>query len=71
MTNAIFLDTNGNGTYDAPLPFPEWCSKPCDPLAVEDVCGQKQVCLPEPLQCGVVVPAKCDKRIPWTGGDIH
>lgn len=69
VTNAIFLDTGNDGNYNAPLPFPEWCSKPCDPVG-EDVCGQ-QICLAEPLQCGVVVAAKCEHRIPWAGGDIH
>ena len=30
VSNPIYLDTDGNGKYDAPLPFPDFCSKPCD-----------------------------------------
>ena len=67
VTNAILVDAGGDGKYDAPLPYPEFCSQGCDPNDVDAVCGEKQVCLEE-AQCGVVVKALCEHRIPWPGG---
>lgn len=31
IANPVLLDTDGNGKYDAPLPYPAFCSPPCDP----------------------------------------
>ena len=31
VTNPIYIDTDGNGRYDPSLPFPEFCSRACDP----------------------------------------
>lgn len=80
VTNAIFLDL-GNDGYTAPLPFPEWCSRPCNP-AEETFCDDDHLhlCLTttqldEPNQCGVTVgkggEPRCQYRIPWAGGDGH
>jgi hypothetical protein len=68
VTNAIFLDTNGNGKYDAPLPFPAWCSQTCSPQATKATCPGNQVCVPDANLCGYVVDGTCTYRHPWEGG---
>jgi len=67
VSNPIYLDTDGNGKYDAPLPYPEFCSKPCDSNGTA-VCPSDQQCLQTELQCGVFLGHTCDHRIPWSGG---
>ena len=63
VTNAIFIDQDGNGRYDAPLPFPEFCSRPCDPSsAAPDQCPPNQTCLAEERVCGFPIPGRCDHR---------
>lgn len=70
VSNPIYLDTGNDGKYDAPLPYPEFCSKPCDPASTEDQCGLGQLCHEDYLQCGVaVLGAVCEHRIPWPGGE--
>jgi hypothetical protein len=72
VSNPIFLDTDGNGKYDAPLPFPQFCSAPCDPTAAvgspKNNCPTGQFCLPDKLECGVSISPACSLRIPWEGG---
>ncbi len=72
VTNPIYLDTDGNGKYDAPLPFPEWCSQPCDPKATTSTCPDIQTCIAGADAgsglCGYAVNAACTYRHPWEGG---
>lgn len=70
VTNAIFIDTNKNGRYDAPLPFPEYCSRPCDPnIPDADQCPEGQICLDGDKQCGLAVGGACDHRRVAVGPD--
>jgi hypothetical protein len=63
ITNAIYIDTDGNGKYDPPLPFPGWCSRPCDSSKPDDEqCAPGQVCLEREQVCGINVAGKCDHR---------
>ncbi|MBK8253981.1 MAG: PHP domain-containing protein [Polyangiaceae bacterium] len=63
ITNPIYIDVDGNGKYDAPLPYPGWCSKPCDPSKPDnEQCADGQVCLERELVCGINVAGKCDHR---------
>jgi hypothetical protein len=59
VTNAIYIDTDGNGTYDAPLPAPPFCSIACDKATV---CPGNQICLNDSHVCGYPIKGKCDKR---------
>jgi hypothetical protein len=75
VSNPIYLDTNGNGKYDAPLPFPYFCSAPCDPNGSGSQCHGEQACLPNASNpstglCGygVALKDKCTWRNPWAGG---
>ena len=69
VSNPIYLDTDKKEGYDAPLPFPEFCSQRCGASAPEAVCSADQVCLADAEQCGVPVIGKCEHRIPWKGGE--
>lgn len=63
ITNPIFIDTDGNGTYDPPLPFPEWCSRPCDSSKPDgEQCPSGQTCLEREQMCGINISGKCDHR---------
>ena len=64
VTNPIFIDTKGDGQYDAPLPPPDFCSRECQDA---NDCASGQVCLAgtEPKVCGFNIPDDCDFRIPW------
>ena len=65
VTNAILIDTGSDGRYDAPLPFPEFCSKPCDPTVLDpDQCPPTQSCLEQEKVCGFPIIGKCDHRRP-------
>jgi hypothetical protein len=75
VSNPIYLDatdgtpgTQPNGKYDAPLPFPEFCSQHCDQATA--TCPSDQSCINDLEQCGVAVIGKCEHRIPWKGGDL-
>ena len=46
MTNAIFLDTDGNGKYDAPLPFPDVLLGALRPRPSTSACPAAQCCIP-------------------------
>ncbi len=66
VSNPIFLDTDGNGEYDAPLSFPDFCSKPCDVTKFDPKqCPESQVCLDPESVCGVAIAKTCKHRIPW------
>ena len=63
ITNPIYIDTDGNGKYDPPLPFPGWCSRSCDSSKPdEEQCAPGQVCLEREQMCGINVAGKCDHR---------
>jgi hypothetical protein len=69
LTNAVFLDTDGNGRYDAPLPYPAFCSPQCDPATGDLTDGTKRKCtdiqsnykcLEIDQRCGLDIPGICD-----------
>jgi hypothetical protein len=63
VTNPIFLDSDGNGRYDAPLPAPEFCSRPCSPDSTDPAqCPPTQVCLEPERQCGFGIGGRCIRR---------
>ncbi|MFO0590820.1 MAG: PHP domain-containing protein [Polyangiaceae bacterium] len=65
ITNAIYIDTDGNGKYDPPLPLPDFCSRPCDSNKPDaEQCPTQQTCLEREQMCGVNVAGKCDHRRP-------
>ncbi|MCC6551469.1 MAG: PHP domain-containing protein, partial [Polyangiaceae bacterium] len=65
VTNPIYIDTGNDGRYDAPLPFPEFCSKPCDPTVFDpDQCPPTQTCLEGDAVCGFAIIGVCDHRRP-------
>jgi hypothetical protein len=63
ITNPIYIDTDGNGKYDPPLPYPDFCSKPCTPGGDKSQCPMGQSCLEREQMCGINVSGKCDHRI--------
>ncbi|MFO0757197.1 MAG: PHP domain-containing protein [Byssovorax sp.] len=70
VTNPIYLDTDGNGKYDAPLPYPNFCSKPCDSSKVDPTqCPTGQKCLNPENVCGLAIVSKCDHRTAWGAVD--
>lgn len=63
VTNPIYIDVDGNGRYDAPLPFPEWCSRRCDPQNTDPAqCPPGQVCLEDEGVCGYAIVDFCVRR---------
>jgi hypothetical protein len=65
VTNPIFIDTNGNGAYDAPLPRPDFCSRPCDAASTDPLqCPTGQECLAEEGLCGFNISGRCTRRPP-------
>ncbi len=65
ITNPIYIDTDGNGKYDAPLPLPDFCSRKCNSeLPDAEQCPTEQTCLEREQMCGVNVAGKCDHRRP-------
>jgi hypothetical protein len=75
VSNPIYLDTDGNGKYDAPLPAPAFCSVPCDPNGA-NTCAGEQGCVPNAADpstglCGYAVSLQdtCAYRQPWSGGN--
>jgi hypothetical protein len=61
VTNPIYLDVDGNGRFDAPLPPPDVCSKPC---AGDGECPTGQTCLTPEGVCGVdIVGRQCNRRV--------
>ena len=74
ISSAVFIDTDGNGKYDAPLPMPAFCSPRCDDKTGEiveaawDVKGAKRTCkqlqsdyecLKPEGRCGLPVAGVC------------
>jgi len=63
ITNPIYIDVDGNGRYDAPLPLPEWCSRRCDPTNPDPAqCPEGQVCLEDEGVCGYAIIDHCIRR---------
>lgn len=61
VTNPIYLDRDGDGSYDPPLPRPDFCSVPCDSDAD---CPPNQECLDPEMQCGVDIKGReCNRRV--------
>ncbi len=69
ITNAILLDTDGNGSYDAPLGPPAFCSPRCNPADAtldsdaSQTCADVQsdyVCLQPERRCGLPIAGVCD-----------
>ncbi|MFP6683665.1 MAG: PHP domain-containing protein [Polyangiaceae bacterium] len=61
ITNPIYIDTDGNGRYDAPLPPPAFCSRPCN-ASDPDACPDGQVCLSPEKVCGIAISGGCQRR---------
>ncbi len=75
VSAALFVDTNANGKYDAPLPMPSFCSPRCDtktgailnsgweangkPRTCKDLQTDYECLTPEE-RCGLPVPGVCD-----------
>lgn len=74
IASAIYVDTDGNGKYDAPLPMPAFCSPKCDSKTGEilesawDAGGKKRTCkqlqsnyecLQPEGRCGLPVAGVC------------
>jgi hypothetical protein len=63
ITNPIYIDTDGNGAYDPPLPPPDFCSRPCDPASSDPAeCPVGQRCLGDVGLCGLEVSGGCSRR---------
>ena len=70
ITNPIWVDTDGNGTYDAPHGPAPFCSIPCTPLPEGEVadpdatpqCPEGQVCLPDEKVCGFDIQTMCEMK---------
>ena len=68
ISNAVLLDVDGNGKYDAPLPYPAFCSPRCDATSglvsgsttqkCADIQSNYKCLLPEG-RCGVDIPGVC------------
>jgi hypothetical protein len=63
ITNPIYVDVGGNGRYDAPLPPPDFCSRPCDPGAGGADCPTGQTCLSKERLCGFEIAGRCERRV--------
>jgi hypothetical protein len=64
VTNPIYIDVDGNGRFDSPLPFPDFCSRPCDPYASNPgQCPTGQTCLEDERKCGFAITGRC-RRYP-------
>jgi hypothetical protein len=69
IANAILIDQDGNGVYDAPEGPPPFCSPACDPAtgviagSGGKTCASMQQnfsCLERERRCGVDIPGICD-----------
>jgi hypothetical protein len=68
VSNPVFIDTDGNGKYDAPLGAPAFCSARCDKATgkvagTSKTCADIQpnyVCLQPEGRCGLDIPGVCD-----------
>ena len=66
MTNAIFLDADGDGVWNRPGPGPAWCPRACEEVGTKAECPDAQTCLDDNI-CGIQVDAQCMTGPP--GGD--
>jgi len=68
ITNAIFLDVDGDGEWRPSDDPPPLCELPCDPAAddPDTVCRRGEVCLPIG-QCGIDIRTECRTGPPGTG----
>ncbi len=81
-TGAVFIDTDGNGTYDAPLAYPAFCGAPCDATSGKITAGASKdkpcsaiegdfVCLTPEGVCGLDVPGVCSIYDAETKAALH
>lgn len=75
VTNPIFLDTDGNGVYDAPLAtpsslgLPPFCSRPCNADVFDPAqCPAGQSCLQDEKVCGYYVLGTCEDLAMMSAG---
>ncbi|MEM9697122.1 MAG: PHP domain-containing protein, partial [Myxococcota bacterium] len=71
VTNPIYLDTGGDGRYDAPLPRPQFCSRPCTVDDPNSPCPDGQVCLSREEVCGFEIAGQCTRRVAPGIGSGH
>lgn len=78
MTNAILLDTDGDGEWTRPGPFPAFCPTPCDPTLVDpddpladDQCPDDQVCLTPEAVCGYDITNPCKTGPPGAADVVN
>ena len=80
IANAVLIDTDGNGVYDAPNPLPPFCSPRCDVKTGELKDGSKRTCadlqttytcLTPEGRCGVAIPGVCDIYKAIEQGSLH
>ncbi|GEM_PF-1308080 len=80
MTNAILVDTDGNGAYDAPHKRPPFCSPKCDTKTGALLSDSKTkctdiqsdyVCLEPEGRCGIDIPGTCDIYTAITKGALR
>lgn len=62
LTNAIFLDVDGDGLWTKDGPLPAFCPRPCTP-GEDNNCGKGQVCLDEGV-CSLPIEGECRTGAP-------
>ncbi len=81
-TGAVFVDLDGNGKYDAPLPYPAFCGAPCSADTSKITAGYAKdkdcsvleadfVCLKPEGICGLDVPGVCSIYDAETKAALH
>jgi hypothetical protein len=81
-TGAVFIDSDGNGRYDAPLPYPAFCGAPCNAASGKITAGASKdkncdaiqsdfVCLKAEGMCGLDVPGVCSIYEAETKSALH
>ena len=81
-TGAIFIDSDGNGVYDAPLAYPAFCGAPCSIDTGKITAGGSKdkdcksiqgdfVCLKPEGICGLDVPGVCSIYDAETKAALH
>lgn len=65
-TNAILLDTDGDGKWQPPGPLPSFCARACTAENAATVCTlEDEVCLPDGF-CGLPIEGQCVTGPPGT-----
>ena len=59
MTNAIFLDVDGDGDWTRPGGLPAFCPRSCGETSPGESCPDDQVCLPDHEVCGFPIDGVC------------